>query len=69
MSSVVMKLVWGERAALFLDRYRLVTRVALSTGLQFRFPTLVMALADQLGKSTLPLAQLMNQERENVCLA
>ena len=65
---MVMKLVWGERAALFLDSYRVVPRVALSTGFQFRFPTVEMALADLLGKSPLPLAQLMNQERENVCL-
>ncbi|SRR6266496_2839963 len=60
----VMSLLWGERAALFLDSHRMVPHVALSTGFQFRFPTLEVALSDLLGKSPLPLAQLMNQERE-----
>ena len=53
MSSMVMKLAWGERAALFLDSHRVVPHVALSTGFQFRFPTLEVAFSDLLGKSPL----------------
>jgi len=64
MSRTAMSLLWRERAALFLDSHRMVPHVALSTGFQFRFPTLEVALADLLGKSPLPLAQLMNQERQ-----
>ena len=59
-----MSLLWGERAALFLDSHRMVPHVALSTGFQFRFPTLEAALADLLGTSSLSLAQLANHERE-----
>ena len=64
MSRRMMELVWGERAAQFLDSHRMVPHVALSTGFQFRFPTLEVALADLLGESPLPLAQLMNKEKE-----
>jgi len=60
----VMSLLWGERAALLLDSHRMVPHVALSTGFQFRFPTLEAALADLLGTSSLSLAQLANHERE-----
>ena len=64
MSRWMMELFWGERAALFLDSHRVVPHVALSTGFEFRFPTLEVALAGLLGKSPLPLEQLMKQERE-----
>jgi uncharacterized protein (TIGR01777 family) len=64
MSRWMMELFWGERAALFLDSHRVVPHVALSTGFQFRFPTLEVALAGLLGVSPLPLEQLMKQERE-----
>jgi uncharacterized protein (TIGR01777 family) len=64
MSRWMLELFWGERAALLLDSHRMVPHLALSTGFQFRFPTLEVALADLLGKSRLPLEQLMNQERE-----
>jgi NAD dependent epimerase/dehydratase family enzyme len=53
MSSLMMELVWGERAALFLDSHRMVPHMALSTGFQFRFPTLEVALSDLLGKRPL----------------
>ena len=49
MSRGMMKLLWGERADLFLDSHRTVPQVALSTGFQFRFPTLSEALSDLLG--------------------
>src|SRR5215471_2970938 len=62
MSRRVMELMWGERAALFLDSHRMVPHVALSTGFQFRFPTLEVALADLLGPHPLSITQLMNQE-------
>ena len=62
MPSRVMELMWGERAALFLDSHRMVPHVALSTGFQFRFPTLEVALADLLGPHPLSITQLMNQE-------
>src|SRR5215467_11923386 len=61
---MVMSLLWGERAALFLDSHRMVPHVALATGFRYQFPTLEVALADLLGKSPLSLAHLMNQERE-----
>jgi uncharacterized protein (TIGR01777 family) len=63
MSRWMMEFVWGERAALFLDSHRMVPHVALSTGFQFRFPTLEVALADLLGSHPLSMTQLMNQER------
>jgi uncharacterized protein (TIGR01777 family) len=63
MSRWMMELVWGERAALFLDSHRMVPHVALSTGFQFRFPTLEEALADLLGSHPLSMTQLLNQER------
>ena len=44
----MMKLMWGERADLFLDSHRTVPQVALSSGFQFRFPTLSEALSDLL---------------------
>ena len=59
MSRGMMKLVWGERADLFLDSHRAVPQVALSTGFQFRFPTLSEALSDLLGPHPIPVAQLM----------
>src|SRR5215470_6541015 len=62
LSRRVMELMWGERAALFLDTHRMVSHVALSTGFQFRFPTLEVALADLLGPHPLSITQLMNQE-------
>jgi Domain of unknown function (DUF1731) len=52
-------LAWGERADLFLDSHRTVPQVALSTGFQFRFPTLSEALSDLLGPHPIPIAQLM----------
>src|SRR5215468_6677130 len=58
----VMSLLWGERAALFLDSHRMVPHVTLSTGFQFRFPTLEVALADLLGSHPLSITQLMKQE-------
>jgi uncharacterized protein len=61
----MMKLVWGERAALFLDSHRMVPQVALSTGFQFHFPTLDLALADLLGPHPLSMTQLMNLERNH----
>ena len=60
----MMKLVWGERADLFLDSHRTVPQVALSTGFQFRFPTLQEALADLLGPQPMPIAQLIQQTSE-----
>jgi NAD dependent epimerase/dehydratase family enzyme len=59
MSRGMMKLAWGERADLFLDSHRTVPQVALSTGFQFRFPTLSGALSDLLGPRPTPIAQLM----------
>jgi uncharacterized protein (TIGR01777 family) len=50
MSAGMMKLVWGERADLFLDSHRTVPQVALSTGFQYRFPTLSETLSDLLGQ-------------------
>lgn len=61
MSRGMMKLVWGERADLFLDSHRTVPQVALSTGFQFRFPTLSEALSDLLGPHPIPIAQLMQE--------
>jgi len=58
MSRGMMKLMWGERADLFLDSHRTVPQVALSTGFQFRFPTLSEALSDLLGPHPIPIAQL-----------
>jgi uncharacterized protein (TIGR01777 family) len=59
----MMELVWGERAALFLDSHRMVPQLALATGFQFHFPTLDVALADLLGPHPLSMRQLMDQER------
>ena len=59
MASWTMKLAWGERADLVLDSHRTVPQVALSTGFQFRFPTLPEALSDLLGPDPMPVAQLM----------
>jgi NAD dependent epimerase/dehydratase family enzyme len=64
MPKWMMKLVWGERAALFLDSHRTVPQVALSTGFQFSFPTLQEALADLLGPQPMPIAQLIQQTSE-----
>ncbi|SRR5712692_4466542 len=66
MSRMVMSLLWEERAALFLDSHRMVPHVALSTGFQFRFPTLEVALSDLLGKSPLSLAQLTHNDVEQI---
>jgi NAD dependent epimerase/dehydratase family enzyme len=55
----MMKLAWGERADLFLDSHRTVPQVALSSGFQFRFPTLSEALSDLLAPHPMPVAQLM----------
>jgi NAD dependent epimerase/dehydratase family enzyme len=57
----MMKLVWGERAALFLESHRTVPHVALSTGFPFRFPTLAEALSDLLGPHPIPIAQLIQE--------
>jgi uncharacterized protein (TIGR01777 family) len=64
MSKRMMELLWGERAALFLDSHRMVPQLALSTGFQFHFPTLDEALSDLLGPHPLSMTQLMNQERK-----
>jgi uncharacterized protein len=64
MSRGVMKLLWGERADLFLDSHRTVPQVALSTGFQFRFPILQEALADLLGPQPMAIAQLIQQTSE-----
>jgi hypothetical protein len=61
MTRGMMKLVWGERADLFLDSHRTVPQGALSTGFQFRFPTLSEALSDLLGPHPIPIAQLMQE--------
>jgi uncharacterized protein (TIGR01777 family) len=61
MSRGMMKLVWGERADLFLDSHRTVPQVALSSGFQFRFPTLSEALSDLLGSQPMPVAQPMQE--------
>jgi hypothetical protein len=58
MPKGMMKLMWGERADLFLDSHRTVPQVALSTGFQFHFPTLSEALSDLLGPHPVPIAQL-----------
>ena len=63
MSRGMMKLMWRERADLFLDSHRTVPQVALSTGFQFRFPTLAEALSDLLGPHPIPIAQLMQEAR------
>jgi uncharacterized protein (TIGR01777 family) len=64
MSRGMMKLAWGERADLFFDSHRMVPQVALSTGFQFRFPTLQEALADLLGPQPMPIAPLIQQTSE-----
>ena len=56
MPTGMMKLVWGERADVLLDSHRTVPQVALSTGFQFRFPTLPEALSDLLGPHPIPIA-------------
>jgi NAD dependent epimerase/dehydratase family enzyme len=63
MSKRMMELLWGERAALFLNSHRMVPQLALSTGFQFHFPTLDEALSDLLGPHPLSMTQLLNQER------
>jgi uncharacterized protein (TIGR01777 family) len=62
MSRRMMELLWGERAALFLDSHRTVPQLAMSTGFKFHFPTLDVALADLLGPHPLSMAQLMDRE-------
>lgn len=42
----VMKLAFGELAALLLEGQRVLPKVALEQGFQFRFPTLSIALED-----------------------
>jgi len=61
MSRGMMRLMWGERADLFFDSHRMVPQVALSTGFQFRFPTLSEALSDLLGPHPIPNAQPMQE--------